>query len=113
STIATYDDWTQPYESAAGPLDAAWNSSPIVGGAPVRISDLAAQTNVWWSWEEFYKHVRAELPWRLYSAADTSGTIWKLRGDGAHFDPTRVTPDFDGHWSMPFKARSVVGWVEI
>lgn len=110
STLPTYRDWIQPFEDAAGPLDAAWNSSPIVGGAPVRISDLAAQTNVWWSWEQFYKHVRGELPFRLYSTSDTTGSIYKMRAEAAHFDPTRATADFDGHWHMPFKTTKRATW---
>jgi hypothetical protein len=106
STIATYREWTQPFETNVGPTNAEFAGSASVGGAPVRRSD-ATTTAVSWSWEDFYKQVRAELPFSLLDRSVTTkgeGALYKMRGEAAHWDPTRVAQDFDGHWSMPIKA---------
>ncbi|WP_196301261.1 hypothetical protein, partial [Streptococcus pneumoniae] len=71
-------------------------------------ADVGSSTNVYWSWEDFYKYVRATLPFALIDTATSvagEGQLYKLRGELANFNPTRVTRDFDGHWSMPFKTR--------
>lgn len=107
--LPQYRDWVQGYEST-GPTDAAWTAAHGVAGAPVRATDVGSATLVTWSWQDFYRHVSAELPFILADRATSvggEGTIYKLRGDGAHFDPTRVTADFDGHWSMPLRCRYI------
>ncbi len=104
--IATYAHWTQPYETNIGPTDADFASNFAVGGAPMRRADLGAATKVWWTWEDFYKHVRGTLPFAMVDQAATTneGLVYKLHGDSAHFDPTRKTADFDGHWMPAIKA---------
>ena len=105
STIATYRDWVQPFETATGPTNAEWTASKGVGGAPMRRTD-ATTTAVSWSWEDFTRHVRAELPFALLDrSVSDAGPVYKMRGSRAHFDPTRVTADYDGHWSIPFETR--------
>lgn len=106
TTLATLTEWTQNYETATGPTNAEWTSSAAVGGAPMRRSD-ATTTAVSWSWEDFYKAVRAELPFALLDRAVTTkgeGAIYKLDATVAHFDPTRITEDYDGHWAPRFTA---------
>lgn len=106
STVPTYREWVQPFETNTGPTNAEWSAANTVGGAPVRRTD-ATTTSVSWTWEDFYELVASEMPFALLDRAVTTkgeGAIYKLRGEAANFDPTRVTADFDGHWSMTFKA---------
>lgn len=112
SQLPTYRDWIQPFESDPGPTDAQWTANIGIGGAPVHIPlDYTNHTKIWWTWEDFYKYVRASIP---FQAVDSSidgvydGWIYTMRGDNAHWDPTRVTADFNGHWNMPFKCRRIV-----
>ncbi|MFA7295717.1 MAG: hypothetical protein WC211_00860 [Dehalococcoidia bacterium] len=104
--LATYANWTQPYETNIGPTDADWAGDFAVGGAPMRRTDVGAATKVYWTWEDFWKHVRATLPFALVdqAAGSNEGDVYKLHGDAAHFDPTRKTVDFDGHWMPAIKA---------
>lgn len=113
--LPTYRDWVQPFETQAGPTDVEWSASPGVGGTAVRIADVGAATKVTWTWEHFHKHLRATLPFALVDrAAGLNGAkVYKIRGDAAHFDPTRVTADYDGHWSMPMQTRSITTLVEV
>jgi len=108
--IATYRDWSQPMESPTGPTNAAWNAAAAVGGAPVRRTDIGSSTKVWWSWEDFYKHTRATLPYLLIdrvASVKGEGDLYKMREETASWKPERVTPDFDGHWTLPFMARYI------
>lgn len=111
--IATERDWSQVYETPTGPTDAAWTASPGVGGAPVRITNIGVATKVDWTWEQFYKHVRATLPFVLVDRATSTkgeGDLYKIRdGMAATWNPGRVREDFDGHWDMPFKVRFIDG----
>ena len=113
--LPTYRDWVQPFETQAGPTDAEWSASPGVGGTAVRIADVGAATKVTWTWEHLYKHLRATLPFALVdrTAGLNGASVYKIRGDSAHFDPTRVTADYDGHWSMPLQTRSITTLVEV
>ena len=105
-TVASRRDWTQNFETATGPTNAEWTTSAAVGGAPMRRAD-ATTTAVSWTWEDFYELVAAELPFALLDRAVTTkgeGAIYKMVGEAAHFDPQRITPDFDGHWAPAIKA---------
>ena len=106
--LPTYRDWTQPFETQAGPTDAEWNASGSVGGAAVRTADVGSATKVTWTWEAMIKHLRATLPFQLVDRSTSvkgEGQLYKLRGEGAHFDPTRITADYDGHWTIPMVCR--------
>lgn len=108
--LPTYRDWTQPFETLAGPTDSEWNASGSVGGAAVRTADVGSATKVTWTWEAMVKHLRATLPFVLVDRATSvkgEGPLYKLRGEGAHFDPTRITADYDGHWSIPLRTRQL------
>jgi hypothetical protein len=111
--IPTYEDWIQPFESDPGPTSSEWTADHSVAGAPVHRLTVPATDGVWWTWEDFYKHVRAHMPIHCIDSvdaynSDTIGWIYKMRGEQAHWDPTRVSADFDGHWNMPFKCRKIV-----
>lgn len=109
-SIATYRDWVQAFETATGPTDAEYAGSSSIGGAPMRITDVGSATKIAWSWQDFVRHVRAAQPFALVDRSTSvkgEGSIYKMRGDGAHFDPTRVTADFDGHWSVPMRCRYI------
>ena len=106
--LPTYRDWTQPFETQAGPTDAEWNASGSVGGTAVRTADVGSATKVTWTWEAMIKHCRATLPFQLVDRSTSvkgEGQLYKLRGEGAHFDPTRITADYDGHWTIPMVCR--------
>jgi hypothetical protein len=108
--LPTYRDWVQPFETQAGPTDGEWNASGSVGGAAVRRADVGSATKVTWTWEDFTKHIRATLPFLLVDRATSTkgeGQLYKLRGESAHFDPTRITADYDGHWSIPLSTRQL------
>lgn len=108
--LPTYRDWTQPFETQAGPTDSEWNASGSVGGAAVRTADVGAATKVTWTWEALIKHLRATYPFALVDRATSTegeGQLYKMRGEAAHFDPTRITADYDGHWSIPFRTRQL------
>lgn len=108
--LPTYRDWVQPFETLDGPTNAEWSASNSVGGAAVRRANVASNASVYWTWEDFYKHLRATLPFALVDKSISpqgNGPLYKLRGEGAHFDPTRITADYDGHWSMPLRTRYV------
>jgi hypothetical protein len=106
--LPTYRDWVQPFETLNGPTDGEWNASGSVGGAAVRRDDVGSATKVTWTWEDFIKHLRATLPFQLVDRSTSvkgEGQLYKLRGEGAHFDPTRITADYDGHWTIPMVCR--------
>lgn len=108
--LPTYRDWTQPFETQAGPTDSEWNSNGAVGGAAVRTADVGSATKVTWTWEAMTKHLRATLPFVFVDRATSvkgEGDLYKLRGEAAHFDPTRITADYDGHWSIPLRTRKL------
>lgn len=108
--LPLYRDWTQPFEARIGPTNAAWSGTPGIGGAPLRRKDRQGLSeSVWWTWEDFYRHVRAQIPFRLYSPGDGGGVMYKLIGDSAHFDPARVTADYDNQWNIPFKTIEIGG----
>ena len=104
--LPLYRDWSQPFETLTGPTNAEFSASPSVGGAPLKITDVGIATSVRWSWQDFFTHCRATLPFMLIDRQlGGTGPIYKLRGDAAHFDPTRVTADYDGHWTIPLATR--------
>ena len=106
--LPTYRDWVQPFETLSGPTDAEWNASGSVGGTAIRTADVGSATKVTWTWEAMIKHLRATLPFALVDRATSvkgEGQLFKLRGEGAHFDPTRITADYDGHWTIPMVCR--------
>jgi hypothetical protein len=106
--LPTYRDWVQPFETLAGPTDLEWSGNSAVGGTAVRRANVGLATKVTWTWEDMIKHVRATYPFALVDRAtsvDGEGDLYKLRGEGAHFDPTRITADYDGHWTIPFVTR--------
>jgi len=108
--LPTYRDWTQPFETQAGPTDGEWNANGAVGGTAVRTADVGSATKVTWTWEAMVKHLRATLPFVLVDRATSvkgEGDLYKMRGDSAHFDPTRITADYDGHWSIPLRTRQL------
>lgn len=108
--LPTYRDWTQPFETQAGPTDSEWNSNGAVGGTAVRTADVGSATKVTWTWEAMTKHLRATLPFVFVDRATSvkgEGDLYKLRGEAAHFDPTRITADYDGHWSIPLRTRKL------
>jgi hypothetical protein len=103
-----YRDWTQPFETLSGPTDAEYAVSSSVGGTAVRKRDVGAATKVVWTWQDFFEHVRATFPFLLIDRATSvsgSGDAYKMRGEGAHFDPPRITADYDGHWAIPLVTR--------
>lgn len=103
-----YRDWSQPFETLNGPTDAEYASSSSVGGTAVRTRDVGSATKVTWTWQQFVEHCRATLPFLLIDRATSvkgEGDAYKLRGEGAHFDPTRITADYDGHWTIPLVTR--------
>lgn len=109
-TRPLYREWVQPFETASGPTDAEYAGSSSVGGAPMRSLDVGTATKVSWTWQDFVAHVRASMPFALIDRSVSSsgeGSVYKFRGDGDHFDPTRVTADFDGHWTVPFRCRYI------
>ena len=108
--LPTYRDWVQPFETLEGPTDSEWNSNGAVGGTAVRTANVGSATKVTWTWEAMIKHLRATLPFALVDRAtsvDGEGDLYKMRGEAAHFDPTRITADYDGHWSIPFRTRKL------
>ena len=108
--LPTYRDWTQPFETLEGPTDSEWNSNGAVGGTAVRTANVGAATKVTWTWEALIKHLRATYPFALVDRATSTegeGQLYKMRGEAAHFDPTRITADYDGHWSIPFRTRQL------
>lgn len=112
--LPTYRDWTQPFETLAGPTDLEWSGNGAVGGTAVRTADVGSATKVTWTWEAMIKHLRATLPFSLVDRATSvkgEGDLYKLRGDSAHFDPTRITADYDGHWSIPLRTRKLTATI--
>ena len=108
--MPVYRDWVQPFETLSGPTDAEYAISQEVGGTAVRIANVGAATKVTWTWEHFFKHCRATLPFSMIdrvNATSGEGLLYKMRGEGAHFDPTRITADYDGHWTIPFATRYI------
>jgi hypothetical protein len=108
--MPVYRDWVQPFETLSGPTDAEYAVSQEVGGTAVRIANVGAATKVTWTWEHFFRHCRATLPFSLIdrvNATSGEGLLYKMRGEGAHFDPTRITADYDGHWTIPFVTRYI------
>ena len=108
--LPTYRDWVQPFETQAGPTDGEWNASGSVGGTAVRTADVGSATKVTWTWEAMTKHLRATYPFGLVDRATSTkgeGQLYKMRGEAAHFDPTRITADYDGHWSIPLRTRQL------
>lgn len=113
-TIPMYSEWTQPFETNIGPTDTDWTTyGSTVAGAPMRISDVGGMNKVSWSWEDFYKHIRSHIPFRLHNSGDTSGYFYKMLPAAANFDPARVTKDFDGYWSPQFKVILKTAWYYI
>ena len=105
-----YRDWTQPFETLAGPTDAEYSSSSSVGGTAVRKRDVGSATKVTWTWQHFFEHCRATQPFVLVdrtTSVSGGGDVYKMRGEGAYFDPTRITADYDGHWTVPFVTRYI------
>jgi len=112
STIPTYQDWTQPFESKLGPTNAEFAADNAASGAALRRVD--AVTGVSWTWEDFIKHCRAELPFALLDRSVTAngeGALYKMRGSKANFDPTRFIRDFDGYWSILFETKRLTATV--
>jgi hypothetical protein len=108
--LPTYRDWVQPFETLEGPTDSEWNSNGAVGGTAVRTANVGSATKVTWTWEAMIKHLRATLPFALVDRATSTkgeGQLYKMRGEAAHFDPTRITADYDGHWSIPLRTRQL------
>jgi len=108
--LPTYRDWTQPFETLEGPTDAEWSGNSAVGGTAVRTANVGAATKITWTWEALIKHLRATYPFALVDRATSTegeGQLYKMRGEAAHFDPTRITADYDGHWSIPFRTRQL------
>lgn len=106
--LPTYRDWMQPFETLEGPTDLEWSGNSAIGGTAVRRANVGSATKVTWTWEDMTKHLRATLPFQLVDRAtsvDGEGDLYKIRGEGAHFDPTRITADYDGHWTIPFVCR--------
>lgn len=110
--IPTYKEWTQPFESDPGPTDTDWTMLYGVAGAPVHRPDsYTDHTKVWWTWEDALKHCRAHTPFILCDTTtneNMSGWIYKMTAETAMFDPTRVSADYDGYWSINFKCRRIV-----
>ncbi len=108
--LPTYRDWTQPFETLEGPTDAEWSGNSAVGGTAVRTANVGVATKITWTWEALIKHLRATYPFALVDRATSTngeGHLYKMRGEAAHFDPTRITADYDGHWSIPFRTRQL------
>lgn len=108
--LPTYRDWVQPFETLEGPTDGEWSGNSAIGGAAVRRANVGAAMKITWTWEDMIKHVRATYPFGLVDRATSTkgeGHLYKLRGEGAHFDPTRITADYDGHWTVPFVTRQL------
>lgn len=108
--LPTYRDWTQPFETLEGPTDAEWSGNSAIGGTAVRTANVGVATKITWTWEALIKHLRATYPFALVDRATSTegeGQLYKMRGEAAHFDPTRITADYDGHWSIPFRTRQL------
>jgi hypothetical protein len=88
----TYFDWTQMMEPKA-----------------ITFTRNAA-TATPWTYQHLFAHARNVEP--IYWVPDTAPTpttaaCYKLRADGAHWAPQRVTADYDGQWNIPFRCRLV------
>lgn len=83
STLApTHNDWQQVAETKAATFS------------------RSAATATPWTYEHFFKHVRADLPFLVVDDAGTAAHF--LRAEAAHWKPVRMFADYDGAWTIPF-----------
>jgi hypothetical protein len=91
-------EWSQAMEEIDGPP-----SGSELGAAVFEYTAPAAYP---WSWQHFFRHVRGQYPIGVYESG-VSNRVYKLRADGASFDPERFVSDYDGLWSVPIRARDL------
>lgn len=87
--------WVQSHEPKAAVY--AWARS----SANEDPSDL-------WTWEGFFRHVRGQHPFFVWNDAPVEfglASLHQLTARGASFRPSRVTADFDDHWTVRFETR--------
>ena len=96
-TIPTYLDWEQMLEEKSPPATIASDGTGVF--------ENVATTTVPWTWQHFYRHVRATEPFALYDNGSGEGLVCRMRKDTAKFKPVRAMSEYDVLWNLPFNTR--------